>query len=71
LAYGNGAVGGLAGLEAERAAWLAGPKARKMISELKIGFFEFTKALEISRRRFRRNFDMRIYPKFFWAPQVF
>jgi hypothetical protein len=26
---------------------------------------EFTKALEICRRRFRRNFDMRIFPKFF------
>jgi hypothetical protein len=28
-AYGEGAAGGLAGLEAERAARLAGPKARK------------------------------------------
>jgi hypothetical protein len=37
----------------------------KGISELKIGFFEFTKALEICRRRFRRNFNMRIFPKFF------
>jgi hypothetical protein len=27
--------------------------------------FEFTKALKICRRRFRRNFDMRIFPKFF------
>jgi hypothetical protein len=27
--------------------------------------FEFTKALEICRRRFRRNFDMRIFFKFF------
>jgi hypothetical protein len=27
--------------------------------------FEFTKALEICRRRTRRNFDMRIFPKFF------
>jgi hypothetical protein len=33
---GDGATGGLAGPEAERAARLAGPK--KMISELKIGF---------------------------------
>jgi hypothetical protein len=42
-----------------------GRKQGKMISELKIGFFfEFTKALEICRR-FRRNFDMRIFPKFF------
>jgi hypothetical protein len=27
--------------------------------------FEYTKALEIYTRRFRRNFDMRISPKFF------
>jgi hypothetical protein len=27
--------------------------------------FEFTKALEICRKRFRRNFGMRIFPKFF------
>jgi hypothetical protein len=27
--------------------------------------FEYTKALEICRRRFRRNFDMRIFPKIF------
>jgi hypothetical protein len=30
----------------------------------KISFFEYTKALEICIRRFRRNFDMRIFPKF-------
>jgi hypothetical protein len=55
---------GLAGPEAEWAARLAGPKSRKRISELKIRFL-FTKALEICRRRFRRNFDMRIFYKFF------
>jgi hypothetical protein len=27
--------------------------------------FEFTKALEICIRRFRKNFDMRIFSKFF------
>jgi hypothetical protein len=27
--------------------------------------------LEICRRSFRRNFDMRIFPKFFSAPQGF
>jgi hypothetical protein len=26
--------------------------------------FEYTKALEICTRRFKRNFDMRIFPKF-------
>jgi hypothetical protein len=35
-AYGDGTAVGLAGPEAEQAARLAGPKARKMISELKI-----------------------------------
>jgi hypothetical protein len=33
--------------------------------------FEFTKGLEICTRRFRRDFDMRIFAKFFFAPQVF
>jgi hypothetical protein len=37
----------------------------------KIWIFEYTKALEICIRRFRRNFDMRIFPKFFWTPQGF
>jgi hypothetical protein len=40
-------------------------ESEERISELKIGFFEFTKALKICTRRFRRNFDMRIFPKFF------
>jgi hypothetical protein len=33
--------------------------------------FEFLATLEICRRRFRRNFDIRIFPKFFEAPQGF
>jgi hypothetical protein len=37
-ASGDSAAGGLAGPEAERATRLAGPKARKMTSVLKIGF---------------------------------
>jgi hypothetical protein len=41
-ACGGGAASGLAGPEAEWAARSAGPKSRKIISELKIGFFEFT-----------------------------
>jgi hypothetical protein len=65
LACGDGVAGGLAGPEAEQAARLAGPKARKKNFRIKIGFFELTKALEICRRRFRRNFDMRIFPEFF------
>jgi hypothetical protein len=62
----DGVAGGLAGPEAKRAARSAGPKNQeKRNFRIKIGFFEFIKALEICRRRFRRNFDMRIFPKFF------
>jgi hypothetical protein len=65
LACGDGVAGGLAGPEAKWAVGSAGPKIRKKeISELKLDF-KFIKALEICRRRFRRNFDMRIFPKFF------
>jgi hypothetical protein len=42
-----------------------GRKSRKMNFRIKNWIFEFTKALEICRSRFRRNFDMRIFPKFF------
>jgi hypothetical protein len=56
---------GPAGPTAGWAARSAGPKAKKRISELKNWIFKFIKALEICRRRFRRNFDMRIFPKFF------
>jgi hypothetical protein len=55
----------LAGLKADWAARSAGPKARKKNFRIKNWIFEFTKALEICRRRFRRNFDMRIFPEFF------
>jgi hypothetical protein len=70
-ACGGGAASGLAGPEAEWAARSAELKSRKRISELKNCIFEFIKALEICRRRFRRNFDMRVFPKFFYAPQRF
>jgi hypothetical protein len=53
-----------AGPKAEGAARSAGPKIRKKNFRIKIWIFEFTKALDC-RRRFRRNFDMRIFPKFF------
>jgi hypothetical protein len=53
------------GPKAEWVARLAGPKARKKNFLIKNQIFEFTKGLEICRRRFRRNFDMRIFPKFF------
>jgi hypothetical protein len=38
--------------------------------ELKLDL-EFGKALEICTRRFRRNLDMGIFPKMFYAPQGF
>jgi hypothetical protein len=52
-AYGDGAVGGLAGPEAKRAVRLARPKARKNDFWIKNWIFEFTKALKICRRRLR------------------
>jgi hypothetical protein len=46
-------------------AGLGGPNSEKKNS-FRIKFdFEFTKDLEICRRRFRRNFDMKNFPKFF------
>ena len=57
--------------KADRAARSAGPKARKKNLRIKNWIFEFSKALEICRRRFRRNFDMGIFSKFFQAPQGF
>jgi hypothetical protein len=47
------------------AAGLIGPKSKKKNFRIKNWIFEFIKALEICTRRFRRNFDMRIFPKFF------
>jgi hypothetical protein len=44
-----------------------GPKVKENSFLNKKLIFEYTKALEICRRRFRRNFDMRIFPKIFWA----
>jgi hypothetical protein len=54
-----------AGPKAEWAARSAGLKARKKNFRIKNWIFEFTKDLEICGRRFRWNFDMRIFPKFF------
>jgi hypothetical protein len=52
---------------AEWAGWLLGWLGRKLkkFFQNKNWIFEFTMALEICTRRFRRNFDTRIYPKFF------
>jgi hypothetical protein len=40
-------------------------KSKEKNFRIKNWIFEFTKALEICRRRFRRNFDTGIFPKFF------
>jgi hypothetical protein len=40
-----------------------GPKVKGNSFPNKDLIFEYTKALEIWRRRFRRDFDMRIFPK--------
>jgi hypothetical protein len=42
-----------------------GPNSEKKFFSNKNWIFQFTKAFEICRRKFRRNFDMRIFPKFF------
>jgi hypothetical protein len=43
----------------------SGPKVMKNSFPNKNLVFDYSKALEFCRRRFRRNFDMRIFPKFF------
>jgi hypothetical protein len=47
------------------AAGAIGPKVRKNSFLNNNLIFEYTKALEIRRRRFRSYFDMRIFPKIF------
>jgi hypothetical protein len=42
-----------------------GPNSEEKFFSNKNWIFEYTKAFEICRRRFRRNFVMRIFPKFF------
>jgi hypothetical protein len=59
---------GCVGRKAGWAGWplgRLGRKGRKNSFLNKNLIFEYTKALEICRRRFRRNFDMGIFPKFF------
>jgi hypothetical protein len=58
-------------LGAKKARWAGwqlgrlGRKLKEIPFRIKNLIFEYTKALEICTRRFRRNFDMRIFPKFF------
>jgi hypothetical protein len=56
---------GRLGQTAEWAARSAEPKARKKNFRIQNWISKFIKALEICTRRFRMNFDMRIFPKFF------
>jgi hypothetical protein len=42
-----------------------GPKSEENSFPNKNWIFEYTKASKICTRRFRRNFDMRIFPKNF------
>jgi hypothetical protein len=56
---------GPAGLAGPKAEWAGKGSQAESEEEIKILIFEFTKALEICTRRFRRDFDMRIFPKFF------
>jgi hypothetical protein len=49
----------------KKVGWLLGRKLKENSFPNKNWIFEYTKALEICRRRFRRNFDMGIFPKFF------
>jgi hypothetical protein len=54
-------LGGPKGRVDRLAAGPIGPKSGRFF-ELKIGFSEFTKFLEFCTRRFRRNFDVGIFP---------
>jgi hypothetical protein len=70
---------GLLGRRGQWAGWARGRVGRKVGQaeikkknfRIRNWIFEFTKALEICRRRFRRNFDMRIFSKFFLSRQGF
>jgi hypothetical protein len=64
-ACGGNEANGLVGRKAGWAARSVGLKIRKKNFRIKNWIFEFTKALLICRRRFRRNFEVGIFPKFF------
>jgi hypothetical protein len=59
------AAAGLKGRMGWLAAGLIRPKVRINSFPNNNLIFEYTKGLEICRWRFRRNFDMRIFPKIF------
>jgi hypothetical protein len=65
---GGGVPGRVAGLRGQTGRLAVGPfwaEGKKNSFLNKNLIFDYSKALEICRRRFRRNFDMRIFPKFF------
>jgi hypothetical protein len=65
---------GYVGQKAEQAGGCLGrlgPNLKENSFRTKNWNFEYNKALEISTRRFRRCFDMGIFPKLFWAPRGF
>jgi hypothetical protein len=58
-------LGGSKGRVGRLAVGPIGPEAKKESFRNKNWIFEFIKTLEICTRRFRRNFNPRIFPKFF------
>jgi hypothetical protein len=58
-------LGGPKGWVGRLAAGPIGPEAEKKSFQNRNWNFKVTKALKICIRRFRRNFDTRIFPKFF------
>jgi hypothetical protein len=65
----NGLSGDPAACGAKRASACGagpdGPKSEEDSFSNKNWIFEYTKALQICIRRFRKNFDTKIFPKFF------
>jgi hypothetical protein len=63
----EGGQWGRVGQKAEWADWLLGRLGQKLKKSFqnKNWIFKFTNASEICTRRFRRNFNTRIFPKFF------
>jgi hypothetical protein len=62
---------GWVGWLGQKAGWVGwllgrlGPKLKEISFQNKNWIFEYTKALKICTMRFRRDFDVGIFPKFF------
>jgi hypothetical protein len=66
--------GGRVSQKAKWAGWLLGQlgqKPRVIPFSGKVGFFNLQRLWKIYTRRFRRDFDVGIFPQFLWAPQGF